>query len=85
MIRVIIAVVRIGILVVLLEAGHVATGGTAYASRASDYDGDWSVLILTKRGDCDRAYRSPVRIQGGLSAMLDKRTSPYRVASIERA
>jgi hypothetical protein len=29
------------------------------------YDGLWSVLIVTEKGDCDRAYRYPVRITRG--------------------
>ena len=34
-------------------------GGTA------SYDGLWSVLIMTQRGDCDRGYRYPIRIVNG--------------------
>jgi hypothetical protein len=29
------------------------------------YDGLWSVLIVTQNGDCDRAYRYPIRITRG--------------------
>ena len=29
------------------------------------FDGNWSVLIVTEKGTCDRAYRYPVRISGG--------------------
>jgi hypothetical protein len=29
------------------------------------FDGDWSVLIVTERGSCDRAYRYGVRIANG--------------------
>jgi hypothetical protein len=29
------------------------------------FDGDWSVLILTQRGACDRAYRYGVQISNG--------------------
>jgi hypothetical protein len=29
------------------------------------HDGNWSVLIVTEKGTCDRAYRYPVRIQNG--------------------
>ncbi|HMK78608.1 MAG TPA: hypothetical protein VK438_03115 [Xanthobacteraceae bacterium] len=29
------------------------------------YDGGWSVLIVTEKGTCDRAYRYPVRIENG--------------------
>jgi hypothetical protein len=40
----------------------------AYEARSRTiFDGPWSVLIITERGDiCDRAYRYPVRIQNGL-------------------
>ena len=34
------------------------------AARPS-FDGNWSVLIVTEQGTCDRAYRYPVRISGG--------------------
>src|SRR5437588_12883399 len=33
--------------------------------RAANFDGAWSVLIMTESGDCDRAYRYPVRVQNG--------------------
>src|SRR5262247_2416599 len=36
---------------------------TASAQRA--YDGQWSVLIVTQRGNCDRAYRYGVSIRNG--------------------
>ena len=29
------------------------------------YDGLWSVSIVTEKGDCDRGYRYPIRIQNG--------------------
>ena len=34
------------------------------ASKAA-FDGQWSVLIVTEKGRCDRAYRYPVRIENG--------------------
>jgi hypothetical protein len=34
------------------------------ASKAS-YNGTWSVLIVTEKGTCDRAYRYPVKIENG--------------------
>jgi hypothetical protein len=36
---------------------------TASAQRA--YDGNWSVLIVTESGTCDRAYRYGVAIRSG--------------------
>ena len=35
------------------------------ASARSNYDGTWSVLIVTQKGTCDRAYRYPVKIDNG--------------------
>ena len=32
------------------------------------YDGVWSVLIVTEKGDCDRGYRYPIRIAHGVLA-----------------
>ena len=37
---------------------------TASAQRV--YDGQWSVLIVTERGTCDRAYRYGISIRSGL-------------------
>jgi hypothetical protein len=34
-------------------------------SRAAAFDGDWSVVIMTQTGPCDRAYRYGVRIENG--------------------
>jgi hypothetical protein len=44
-------------------AGLSAAAGLAPA--ASNFDGNWSVLIITENGDCDRAYRYPVRVVNG--------------------
>jgi hypothetical protein len=38
---------------------------TAAAVAKSNYDGQWSVLIVTQKGTCDRAYRYPVKIDNG--------------------
>ena len=32
---------------------------------AAAYDGNWSVVIITEKGTCDRSYRYPVRITDG--------------------
>lgn len=43
-----------------------AIGGIASpATSAPSHDGLWSVVIVTERGTCDRAYRYPVRISRG--------------------
>jgi hypothetical protein len=38
---------------------------SAPASARSNFDGTWSVLIVTQKGACDRAYRYPVKIDNG--------------------
>src|SRR6478672_330558 len=38
---------------------------SAPASARTNYDGTWSVLIVTQKGTCDRAYRYPVKIDNG--------------------
>ena len=51
---------RAGVLALLCVA---AFPNMASAQRA--YDGNWSVLIVTQNGNCDRAYRYGVSIRGG--------------------
>ncbi|RAI44887.1 hypothetical protein [Rhodoplanes roseus] len=36
------------------------------ASARTPYDGAWSVVIITDRGTCDRAYRYSVQITDGI-------------------
>ena len=43
-----------------------ATAVTAApAAATSNFDGQWSVMIVTQKGSCDRAYRYPVKIDNG--------------------
>jgi hypothetical protein len=42
-----------------------AVPASAPATARSNFDGNWSVLIVTQKGTCDRAYRYPVKIQNG--------------------
>jgi hypothetical protein len=39
--------------------------GSPRASARTPFDGTWSVLIVTDRGTCDRAYRYALRIADG--------------------
>lgn len=50
-------------LIALLLGGALWTVPAATAK--TPFDGDWSVLIVTDSGDCDRAYRYAVRIADG--------------------
>ena len=47
------------------------------ATSAPNFDGVWSVVIVTERGTCDRAYRYPIRISGG--TMLNEGSSPVTI------
>ena len=47
------------------------------ATSAPSYDGLWSVVIVTKKGSCDRAYRYPIRISNG--AMFNEGSSPATI------
>lgn len=38
---------------------------TLPAFTATPYDGEWSVVIVTQKGDCERAYRAPITISNG--------------------
>jgi hypothetical protein len=42
------------------------TAAASAAPARNPYDGAWSVLIVTQRGSCDRAYRYGVQIVNGL-------------------
>ena len=44
-----------------LSAALATTTGFASAG----YDGLWSVLVMTQKGDCDPGYRYPIRIANG--------------------
>jgi hypothetical protein len=49
----------------LLATTVVPVGSAPMATTKAAFDGGWSVLIVTEKGTCDRAYRYPVKIQNG--------------------
>ena len=55
-----------GALFTLVAASATVATTSSYAVPA--YDGLWSVSIITEKGDCDRGYRYPIRIQNGALA-----------------
>jgi hypothetical protein len=66
----------------------------AARSRATSaaFDGDWSVVIVTQSGSCDRAYRYGVRIEngevlnaGGESVALEGRVAPSGAVQVSVA
>jgi hypothetical protein len=48
----------------VLLAAAVVPAATAPAGKPN-FDGAWSVLIVTEKGTCDRAYRYPIKIENG--------------------
>ena len=54
----------------ITKAGALAIGfgavlAASQAQAQNKFDGNWSVEVITQQGDCDKAYRYPVTIQGG--------------------
>ena len=49
----------------LLTLTAAPTFSAPISAAKQGFDGQWSVLIVTEKGTCDRAYRYPVQIQNG--------------------
>src|SRR5499427_10732418 len=54
--------VRRATVAALLGLGVVAASAPVQAT--GNFDGKWSVVVVTEKGDCDRAYRYPIDIRG---------------------
>jgi hypothetical protein len=48
---------------------------TSAAVAGKTFDGQWSVLVITDSGNCDRAYRYPVKITSGKVGHADPSSS----------
>ncbi len=66
--------------------------GSERARASSAFDGDWSVLIQTRAGNCDPAYRYGVQIQngeilngGGEAVTLEGHVAPSGVVQVSVA
>ena len=57
----------LGCLVLAIALGSPVEARTSQRStgRTGGYDGNWSVLIVTNRGQCDRGYRYGLSIRDG--------------------
>ncbi len=53
-------------------------GAAAPATSAPNFDGLWSVVIVTQKGTCDRAYRYPIRIARG--TLLNAGDTPINIS-----
>jgi len=68
----------------ILTAGGLAlafaalSGAAVPATSAPSYDGLWSVVIVTEKGTCDRAYRYPIRISNG--SLVNAGDSPINIS-----
>ena len=49
----------------ILATSVVPASPAPIAAGKQSLDGNWSVLIVTEKGTCDRAYRYPVKIENG--------------------
>jgi len=49
----------------LLALSAVPAAPAPMSATKANFDGSWSVLIVTQKGTCDRAYRYPVKIENG--------------------
>ena len=65
---------------VLTAAGLISIAAlpSAPAAARGPFDGNWSVLIITQSGPCDRAYRYGLRIQDG--SVIYEGSAPVNVA-----
>jgi hypothetical protein len=64
MIRMPIAFAYRSLVAVSAVAAPLLTASVPAAAQAA-FNGTWSVLIVTDKGPCDRAYRYPVRVSNG--------------------
>jgi hypothetical protein len=70
----------LGSVFVALIAGFTAASGSVMSeplARPSAFDGDWSVVIHTRQGDCGESLRYRVRIVGG---QVQSEDQGYRAA-----
>jgi hypothetical protein len=58
---------RVRPLVLVFSAAVIglALAGRQAPAASKNFDGEWSVVIITEAGTCDRAYRYPVRVVNG--------------------
>ena len=49
-----------------VAAGLVFLAPSGAAQAQQTFDGRWSVLLETQKGECDKAYRYPVAVENGI-------------------
>ncbi len=63
--------------VAIMTAGASTPSDAARRRALNTYDGEWSVVIYTLHGDCDRSLRYSVRIVNGQVAANDQSYQLY--------
>lgn len=53
------------------SAGQSSNAAPAARQQSANFDGLWSVAIVTLQGPCDRSYRYPARIAGSRVMMVE--------------
>jgi hypothetical protein len=48
-----------------IALGAATISGAALSQKGNPHDGNWSVEVITQKGDCDKAYRYPITVQNG--------------------
>ncbi len=66
-------------LIVTLAALGLASAHLPSQAAARSYDGEWSVVIYTLKGDCNRALRYSLRIANG---RVQQAESSYQAAGV---
>jgi hypothetical protein len=66
------------VLFTVLVSGLVSVGHPR-AAFADVYDGNWTVLVMTVRGTCDRGYRYGVHVANGLVSLTGSVTPTGQV------
>ncbi len=52
-------------LIAAIALGAATISSAALSQKANPHDGNWSVEVITQKGECDRAYRYPIIVQNG--------------------
>ena len=56
----------------LVASAHLPADAAAASGARSNFDGLWSVIIVTLQGDCSPSYRYPLRIVGSRVVQADE-------------
>ena len=51
--------------IVLAAGAAIALMAAPDRASAASFEGNWSLLVITESGTCDRAYRYPIKVQSG--------------------